>query len=99
MKISTKIYRIQTCNSILCGYLCIGFINFMLKGKKRLNNTKIFLMTKHFFMKRFVKRWAWTKSIVLSVISIDETFKEEESTEILRICGLINNIEWCWMHL
>ena len=56
-------------------------------------------MTKNFFMKRFVKRWAWTKSIVLSVISIDETFKEEESTEILRICGLINNIEWCWIHL
>ena len=29
----TNIYRIQACDSIMCGYFCIGFINFMLKGK------------------------------------------------------------------
>ena len=28
-----SIYRIQTFNSIMCGYLCIGFIGFMIKEK------------------------------------------------------------------
>ena len=30
--IMTNIYRIQTYNSIMCGYFYIGFIDFMLKG-------------------------------------------------------------------
>ena len=34
--IMTNIYRIQTYNSIMCGYFCIGFIDFMLKGKSLL---------------------------------------------------------------
>ena len=29
----TSIFRIQTYNSIMCGYFCIFFIDFMLKGK------------------------------------------------------------------
>ena len=29
--IITNIYRIQAYNSIMCGYFCIGFIDFMLK--------------------------------------------------------------------
>ena len=28
-----NIFRIQGCDSIMCGYLCIGFIDFMLSGK------------------------------------------------------------------
>ena len=32
--ITTNIYRIQAYNSIMCGYFCIGFIDFMLKDKK-----------------------------------------------------------------
>ena len=31
--IKTSIYRIQADDSIICGYFCIGFIDFMLKGK------------------------------------------------------------------
>ena len=31
--IITDIYRIQAYDSIMCGYFCIGFIGFMLKGK------------------------------------------------------------------
>ena len=31
-----RIYRIQTLNSIMCGYLCSGFINFMIKEKSLL---------------------------------------------------------------
>ena len=31
--IITYIYRIQAYDSIMCQYFCIGFIDFMLKGK------------------------------------------------------------------
>ena len=31
--VKTKIYRIQTYDLIMCGYFCIGFIDFMLKAK------------------------------------------------------------------
>ena len=28
-----NIFRIQAYDSVMCGYFCTGFINFMLKGK------------------------------------------------------------------
>ena len=34
--ITKNIYRIQAFNSIVCGYFCIRFIDFMLKGKSLL---------------------------------------------------------------
>ena len=37
-----NIYRIQAYNSIMCGYFCIGFIDFMLKGKSLLDYTNLF---------------------------------------------------------
>ena len=38
----TNIYRIQAYDSIICGYFCIGFINFMLKGKNLFECTNLF---------------------------------------------------------
>ena len=35
-KIITNIYRIQAYDSIMCGYFCIGFINFMFNSLKGL---------------------------------------------------------------
>ena len=32
-KLKTNIYRIQANASIICGYFCIEFVNFMLKGE------------------------------------------------------------------
>ena len=32
--IKTNIFGIQAYDSIMCGYFCIGFIDFMLEGKK-----------------------------------------------------------------
>ena len=32
-KIITNIYRIQVYDSVMCGYFCIRFINFMVHGK------------------------------------------------------------------
>ena len=37
----TNIYRIQAYNSIICGYISIGFIDFMLKGKSFLYYTNL----------------------------------------------------------
>ena len=31
--IKTNIFRIQANDSVMCGYICIGFIDFLLKGK------------------------------------------------------------------
>ena len=39
--IIANIYRIQIYVSIICEYFCIGFIDFMLKGKSLLNYTNL----------------------------------------------------------
>ena len=31
--IKANIYRVQVNDSVMCGYFCIGFIDFMLAGK------------------------------------------------------------------
>ena len=56
--ITTNIYRIQAYDSVIYGHFCIGFIDFMLKGKSLLEYTYLFspneykkndkLMLKHF---------------------------------------------------
>ena len=40
--IITNIYRIQAYDSIMCGYFCIGFINFMFNGKCLTDYTNLF---------------------------------------------------------
>ena len=37
--IMTNIYRIRACNSIMCGYFCIGFIDLILKSKSLVDYT------------------------------------------------------------
>ena len=37
-----NIFRVQANNSIMCGCFCIGFIDFMLAGKKLTNFTNMF---------------------------------------------------------
>ena len=37
-----NIFRIQTYDSVMSGYFCIGFFDFMLKGKSATNFTNIF---------------------------------------------------------
>ena len=41
-EIKANIFRIQAYNSIMCGYFCIEFINYMLKGKTLLDYTNLF---------------------------------------------------------
>ena len=40
--IKTNIFRIQAYDSIMCGYFCIAFIDFMLKGKSLTEYTNLF---------------------------------------------------------
>ena len=37
-----NIFRVQSNNSIMCGYFCIGLIDFMLAGKKLTDFTSMF---------------------------------------------------------
>ena len=37
-----NIFRVQANNSVMCGYFCIGFIDFMLAGKKLTDFTSMF---------------------------------------------------------
>ena len=38
----TNIFRMQAYDSIMCGYFCIGFIDFMLAGKTLTEYTNLF---------------------------------------------------------
>ena len=40
--IKSNIFRIQAYDSIMCGYFCIEFINYMFKGKTLLDYTNLF---------------------------------------------------------
>ena len=42
IKTKTNIFRAQANNSVMCGYFCIGFIDFMLAGKKLADFTSLF---------------------------------------------------------
>ena len=46
-KIITNIYRIQANDSSMWEYFCIGFIDFMIKGKSLLDFTNFFSTNKY----------------------------------------------------
>ena len=54
--IKSNIFRIQGYDSIMCGYFCIEFINFMLKGKTLLDYTNLFSPNDFKKNDRFIKR-------------------------------------------
>ena len=40
--IKTNIFRVQAYDSVMCGYFCIGVIDFMFKGKTLREYTNLF---------------------------------------------------------
>ena len=40
--IEANIFRVQANNSVICGYFCIGFIDFMLADKKLTDYANMF---------------------------------------------------------
>ena len=51
--IKTDIYRIQANDSMMCGYFCIGFIDFMLKGKSILDYINLFFLNDKIMLEKF----------------------------------------------
>ena len=45
--IAKNIYRTQAINLIMCSYFCIGFSDFVLKGKSLLDYTNLFSPNKY----------------------------------------------------
>ena len=45
--IITNIFRIQVNDLMMCGYFCIEFIDFMLKGESLLDYTNLFFPNKY----------------------------------------------------
>ena len=43
LSITTSIFRIQAYDSIMCGYFCVGCINFMLEGKTLTEYFKVYV--------------------------------------------------------
>ena len=50
--IKANIFRVYANNSVMCGYFCIGFIDFMLAGKKLTGYTNLFFS--HDFKKKTI---------------------------------------------
>ena len=40
--IKASILRVQANDSVMCGYFCVGFIDFVIAGKKLTDFTKLF---------------------------------------------------------
>ena len=51
-EIKANIFRIQAYDSIMCGYFCIEFINYMFDGKSLIDFTSLF---HHMILKRTMK--------------------------------------------
>ena len=74
------IYRVQAYNSIMWGYFCTGFIDFMLKGKIFLDYTNLFSCNNYkkknkIILKYFQQNLNKLKCIAMFVINIKNVKK------------------------
>ena len=78
--IITNIYRIQAYNSIMCGYFCIGFIDFMFKGKSLLEYTNLFSPNDYEKNDKIISKyfqWSLNKLKLIAMFAINiENFKK-----------------------
>ena len=59
--IKANIYRVQANNSVMCGYFCIGFIDFMFTGKTMIDYTNMF--SPHDFNENYSKILSYFKDV------------------------------------
>ena len=72
--ITTNIYRIQACSSIMCGYFCNAFIDFMLEGKSLVDDENLFSSNKYKKNNKIIlKYFQWRKSILMFVIKLENS--------------------------
>ena len=74
--IITNVYRIQAYDSIMCRYFCIGFIDFMLKGKSFINYKNLLSPNDYekndkIILKLFQWLKRWKNYIALFAVSIE----------------------------
>ena len=55
--IKANIFQVQANDSVMCWYFCMGFIDFMIAGKKLTDYTNLF--SSHDFIKNEVKKQDW----------------------------------------
>ena len=76
--IMTSIYWIQAYDSMMCGYFCIWFIDFIIKGKSLLDFTNLFSPNDYekndnIKLKYFQDLKRWKNHIVLFAVSISKS--------------------------
>ena len=83
--IKSNIFRIQAYDSIMCGYFCIEFINYMLKSKTLLDYTNLFspndFKKNDFKKKELLKEYLRMNSLELTDVNkyrLDEINKTKE---------------------
>ena len=62
--INANIFQVQSNNSIMCGYFCIGFIDFMRAGKTLVDFTSLFFpydfeKNDNIILNYFKDEWNW----------------------------------------
>ena len=91
--IITNIFWVQANNSVTCGYFCIGFIDFVLTGKKLTDFTSIFYphdfkRNDQIVLSYFRDEWNWknkldwSDKIQINEISKIENYFHEEINQI-----------------
>ena len=82
--IITNIYRIQEYDSIIFGYFCIGFIDFMFKGKSSLNYTNLFSLNEYKKWLNNTKTTSRTKNfkMIKSYWVIFDKYRESKNPKI-----------------
>ena len=81
--IKSNIFRIQAYDSIMCGYFCIEFINYMLKGKNLLDYTKIFSPNDFKKNDRVIKRIFKMNSLSVAELEDVNKFRLNEINKII----------------
>ena len=82
--IIADIFRVQANNSVMCGYSWIGFIDFMLAGKKLTDFTNMSSPYNNIILSYFKDKWNWqnklsekTKFWLSEKIRIENYFPQE----------------------
>ena len=75
--VMTNVYRVQAYDSIMCRYVCIGFTDFILKGKSLLEYTTFFSLNDYeknykIILKYFQQNLNKSKGIALFIINMEK---------------------------
>ena len=87
--IITNVYRIEAYKLIMCGYLCIGFIDFMLKVKSLTDYTNLFSPNDYGKNDKIIPKYLqrikrWRNYIALFAINIIPLRKKNSSSYYLQ---------------